>query len=185
MCRPPSWRTAFSDSRPRFASAEQVFSGTHAGLRLTRASAIKAERAVSSAVERLLYTQDVGGSIPSPPTMHVVLAATAHSPRIRRFSRSNSCFVKMPELCNSPSRSKAMIRLVSDAPPLASAIWSFQYSCVSAMELFDSTLLGGAWREGPRRSGSTRALVFDVAVCELRKFDSHLAIAAPVVLQPP
>ncbi len=32
-------------------------------------------RAVSSAVERLVYTEDVGGSIPSPPTMFASRAA--------------------------------------------------------------------------------------------------------------
>ena len=34
-----------------------------------------AQRAVSSAVERFVYTEDVGGSIPSPPTMSGLLPA--------------------------------------------------------------------------------------------------------------
>src|SRR5262249_56590164 len=49
-----------------------------------RAAAIKGEgRAVSSAVERLLYTQDVGGSNPSTPTRLPALGASARRPAQR------------------------------------------------------------------------------------------------------
>src|ERR1051325_8170375 len=48
-----------------------------------RPATIWVARAISSAVERLVYTEDVGGSIPSSPTSHHAAASGGLSPDAR------------------------------------------------------------------------------------------------------
>jgi hypothetical protein len=54
--------------RDAFDAENPIKQGLFASGRLSATETATDTRAVSSEVERLLYTQDVGGSIPSPPT---------------------------------------------------------------------------------------------------------------------
>ena len=72
--RPFAWR-AVGDRQPIAAT------GSLDDCRLPTAYCL--QRAVSSAVERFVYTEDVGGSIPSPPTILALAAAPVRRRRAR------------------------------------------------------------------------------------------------------
>jgi hypothetical protein len=63
------------------------------------------EGAVSSAVERLVYTERAGGSIPSPPTMlkHSVFYDASHSLLQGNFSPPATA-VEISPICNTPAK---------------------------------------------------------------------------------
>jgi hypothetical protein len=73
-----------------------------------------ASRAVSSEVERLLYTQDVGGSIPSPPTSRRTVSniptIAKEEPR-RRCSRTNVGVRSFQQLQVSTNHTRHLSRL--------------------------------------------------------------------------